>query len=127
MKWRALASPSFVIAALSWCVAMGLRAWTSPVALLHAGSGGSYRYNVPFTAVSPLGPTPLVVPVALCAAALWASAHSRLGVLTGLSVLFCVLCFAGGFTLGGAYIPAAGFLVLATVAAAAVNVSMLGA
>ena len=63
--------------------------------------------------ISHFGPAPLIVPAALAALAAWAAWRGhRLAV--GVSALLLVaFMFVSGFSIGAAYIPAAGLLVAA--------------
>jgi hypothetical protein len=101
---------------LVWCVVAGWMIWVTPVRYLRYSSfEPEPRYvNVAFSEVSALGIAPLVVPTLLAGLATWCTWRQRTVSLCALTILFVVYSFISGFSIGGAYVPAAGVLVIAT-------------
>ena len=107
------------LAAVAWCVAVGLWLWVTPIryngvaSTAYADSGGvvqqtTYRLaeTRSFADVSLLGPLPLIIAVLIAASGAWAVWRGRLipaAIATGILLLFTIL---GGFSIGFAYIPA---------------------
>jgi len=111
------------LSGLLWCLVVGERIWTTPVRLSGVewamGPTGSIRTIErvgvrSFSDISGLGVIPLFVPVLLAGWATWAAWGDRIRTLTILTLVFLAFCFIAGFSIGGAYWPAAGALVAAT-------------
>jgi hypothetical protein len=127
MKLHRLMALSLSIIGLVWCVGVGIYIWATPLTYTRHSSGSpSFKIQVPFSEASLLGPVPLLIPVVLAMTAVWAVAAERLGVLVGTTLIFVALSFLGGFSVGGAYLPAAGLVGLAAVVAAYEDVRRLG-
>ena len=99
---------------LVWCVVVGVRIWTTPVrysvaewAMSPAGAriGQRFAYRS-FSDISGAGATPLVIPVLLAAWATWAAWRQAIEELAAATVVFLGFCIIGGFSIGGAYVPA---------------------
>lgn len=115
---------SIVLASVAWTVWVGVRIWTTPVRYQVAGAtvpgefigdDGRRYVNRPFDEVSSAGPVPLLVPIGVTAAALAGAVAGSTPFLGFSAFLLFVLSFIGGFSIGGAYMPAALALGLATV------------
>jgi hypothetical protein len=114
----------FILAAAGalWCVGVGFWIWFTPVAShgIVGGTGQPDREFVEYHAfsdVSMFGALPLVVPAALALLAAWSAWRgSRVGVVI-LAVLFAAFTFVAGFSIGAAYVPAAGLLLWAALVA----------
>jgi hypothetical protein len=121
MKLRVWVAPILASISAVWCVVIGFWIWFTPIG--HSGIGGSSRqeqyvvHYQSFADISHLGALPLIIPTALavlatCAA--WRGFRAGLGVS---AFLFAGFTFIAGFSIGGAYLPAAVFLILATLLA----------
>lgn len=97
LRWFVLAACA---ASAAWSVAVAV--WIARTPIWHEG----------------LVQGAVIVPVALCGLATWSAwRRRRLGVLTS-ALLVAGFTFITGFSIGNAYIPAAGLLLLATLVAA---------
>ncbi len=114
-------------AVLAWCLAVGVWIWTTPVrssgVALTMGPAGTrvverVEYHS-FSEISGFGIAPLVVPVALAACALWVAWRQHVVGLALVALIFIGFCVVAGFSIGGAYVPAAVGLFVATVLGAA--------
>jgi hypothetical protein len=128
---RAWMPRGLALAAVAWCVAVGVWLWTTPIryngvaSTAYADSGGVVQqanYQVTgsrsFADVSVFGPLPLIVPVLLAAIGAWAVWRGRklpAAIATGILLVFTVLA---GFSIGAGYVPAVAGLVWALVALA---------
>lgn len=110
---------------LLWSVWAGVRIWTTPVvthrvAMVAEGSNEErvssqpFREAQRFAEVSPLGALPLLIPVALAALAVFGAWIRESFSLTLGAVLLLGYSFVTGFSIGGAYVPAALCLVAAS-------------
>jgi len=103
MKWHGWVV--FALAAISgvWCVLMHV--WISFTPLWHQG----------------LVQGAVIVPTVLAFLGTWAAwRRSRVGVVAS-ALLFAGFTFATGFSIGNAYVPAAGLLILAAVLVALIG------
>lgn len=123
MKRRAWVAPILASVSMAWCVVVGFMIWFTPVrysAIVGATEQPDRQvveYRA-FSEISHAGLLPLVVPVVLATLATWAAWRgSRVG-LSGLALLFGVFTFISGFSIGGAYLPAAGVLIVAALLSA---------
>jgi hypothetical protein len=126
LKLRALLSPVLAAAGLIWCIVSGYRVWVTPIRYV-----GSFRApgqsDIPlesyrsFSDVSDFGALPLIIPVVLAVLATWAAWTGRKAILALATALIIGYSFITGFSIGSAYHPAAGILVLATVTTFVVN------
>jgi hypothetical protein len=131
LKWPARLSFILAAADLIWCVGIGIWIWVTPTRYIGVRVNPGqpdvqmegYRS---FSDVSDWGAAPLIVPAILAALATWAAWTGRKIVLALATVLFIGYTYITGFSIGSAYHPAAGILVLATVIAFAVNSSHSG-
>jgi hypothetical protein len=108
MKWHGWVV--LVLAAMAgvWCVLAHV--WISSTPLWHQGHVQGA----------------VLVPTALAIFAIWAAwRRSRIGVGTS-ALLFAGFTLVTGFSIGGAYVPAAGLLILASVLAGAVGFGKRG-
>ena len=119
MKWRVWVAPILASISALWCVVVGFLIWSTPVR--YAGivvvPGRPDEHVVDYRAfsdVSHFGAVPLIIPAVLALLATWAASRgSRIGL--GVAALsFSGFTFVSGFSIGGAYLPAAGSLILAT-------------
>src|SRR5262249_5417393 len=106
------------IAALSWCLLVGVTLWYTPFRYLHERSDrpGVQVVYVPFSEVA--GLHVLLIPMALAALAVWLSPQHQTRYLAVVTGVFACYCFVSGFSIGAAYLPAAGALVVATITSA---------
>ena len=115
---------------LLWSLWAGVRIWTTPVVHTHVsmvaeGSNEPDALRDPypevrrFAEISPLGTLPLVIPVALAALAVFGAWIRESFTLALGAVLLLGYSFVTGFSIGGAYVPAA----LCLVAASAVDLA----
>ncbi len=122
MNWRVWVAPILASISAVWCVAIGLWIWFTPVGNSAIVRGSSrpeqdvvhYRS---FSEISHFGALPLIVPTAvaiLATCAAWRGIRAGLGVS---ALLFVGFTFIAGFSIGGAYLPAAALLTLATLLA----------
>lgn len=105
---------------LLWCLFVGWYVWTTPVRYVGLAPDPQDPERVvqaekyePFSNVSAGGALPLGIPVVLAGlatAAAWAHLPVAVGLL-GLTLL--AFGFVTGFSIGSAYIPAGGVLILA--------------
>jgi hypothetical protein len=88
-----------------------------PVGIKEVGTsdGATITKQLSFTEVSGLGITPLVIPVVITMAAVWATAIARTGVLMATALLLFFFWYLSGFSIGGAYTPAVLVLFGATI------------
>lgn len=115
--------PVLAAATLAWCLFVGWRLWTTPVryvgVVFDAGAQravGAEKYER-FADISALGPVPLVVPVVLTALGTIAALRSRTRVLFVLAFGLLAYSYVTGFSIGSAYMPAGGALLLAALIA----------
>lgn len=123
MQRRVWIAPILAAVSTAWCVALGFMIWFTPVR--YSGITGepgqpdrhvvSYRA---FSEISHFGPLPLVFPVVVATLATWAAWRGVRNGLGGLALLFAAFTFISGFSIGGAYLPAAGALIVAAVLSA---------
>ena len=66
-----------------------------------------------FSEVSGLGAVPLVIPILFAGLAAWAARRGQRVALGVAALLLTVFTFISGFSIGGAYIPAAWLLIAA--------------
>lgn len=116
------------VAAVVWCVGIGLWLWVTPVLYvgrmsgMHADSGGvvqstyEIRGTHSFAERSALGPVPLLIPLVIAALGAWAVWRGRLLPATIAAGFLVVFVFLAGFSIGTGYVPAAGALIWAIVA-----------
>ncbi len=127
MTWPKRAAPILSIIALVWCVGVGVYIWVTPLSYArHSSDGASFRMQLPFAQVSALGPVPLLVPAGLTLVAVWAAWTGRLGVLVGTALTLAGFSLLAGFSIGGAYLPAAVVVGIAVAVAAYEDVRRLG-
>lgn len=113
MRWRVWLAPTLATLGLVWCVAVGWWIWGSPVPFSGTSDGvASVRYRA-FSEISHFGPAPLIVPAVLAALAVWAAWRGQRLVGGAAAVLLAAFALVAGFSIGGAYIPAAGLLLAA--------------
>lgn len=98
---------------------VGVWIWVTPVKYIGVRvSPGQRDINMEesrsFSDISEWGAAPLTIPIVLGASATWASLKGRKIILTVSTVLIAGYAFIAGFSIGGAYQPAVGMLVLAT-------------
>ena len=126
---RAWVPRGLALAAVAWCVAVGVWLWITPIryngvaSTAYADSGGVAQqatYQVTgsrsFADVSLLGPLPLIIPVLITAIAAWTVWRGRVisaGIATGILLVFTIL---GGFSIGAGYVPAVAALIWALIA-----------
>src|SRR5579872_1380210 len=121
MKWVSWAAPILAATSAIWCAVIGWRMWFTPVRYLVVGGvAGPALDHKFFSDVSGFGALPLIVPVLIAIVATYAALRGLLQVLALLMVLFAVFAFITGFSIGGAFLPAAALL-LATVLAFVVS------
>ena len=117
------------IAAVAWCVGIGLWLWVTPVpyngsmSTAYTDSSGVAQHATyeikgtqSFAERSALGPVPLLIPVLLAALGAWAIWRRRLlpaALAAGTLLVFTVLA---GFSIGAGYVPATAALVWAFIA-----------
>lgn len=118
MNWKARIAPVLAVCGATWCVAVGVWLWFTPMryvgTIVVAGARQEVTRYRAFSEVSGFGPLPLVVPAGLAIFAAWAAWRgSRLGL--GLStLLFAGFTLISGFSIGANYVPAAVALIVAT-------------
>ena len=100
----------------AWCVIVGWKIWFTPVRYLQYASWQTEPQFVyrSFSDVSMLGAVPLVVPTVFAALATWVAWRQRIVALCAVTLIFALFCFVAGFSIGGAYVPVAGALLIAT-------------
>jgi hypothetical protein len=117
------------LAAVAWCVAVGVWLWITPIryngvaSTAYADSGGVVKQTTSrfaetrrFADVSLLGPVPLIIPVLVTAIGAWAVLRGRMlpaAIATGVLLVFTVLA---GFSIGAGYLPAVAALIWALIA-----------
>ncbi len=117
------------LAAVAWCVAVGVWLWITPIRYMgvastaYADSRGEVQQNNyrfaetrSFADVSLLGPLPLIIPVLIAAIGAWTVWRGRLisaAIATGILLVFTIL---GGFSIGASYVPAVAALIWALIA-----------
>lgn len=123
MKQLRLIAPLLATASLVWCVFVGWSMWTTPIPFSEIYSSGvaglppmtgrteGYRS---FSQMSALGAIPLVVPVVLTGLAVWMAFWGRTMLLLVVTLLVLAYSVVTGFSIGSAYLPAGGVLVVAT-------------
>jgi hypothetical protein len=99
-----------------WCVVVGCWLWFTPVRYLETGGGRGrfveravYRS---FAEISGFGVLPLIVPAVVAIAAAYAAWRGQRVLLGGLAALLAGFTVITGFSIGGAYLPAAGLLIV---------------
>jgi hypothetical protein len=126
---RLLAAAGFL-----WCIGVGIWIWVTPIRYsgvssqtwstsTSRGSTSAVVRTVPFTEtrrfadVSLLGPLPLAIPVVLAGLAAWTIWRRKTFLLMLLPTAALLLfCFIAGFSIGRAYVPAGGVMLLALLA-----------
>lgn len=97
-----------------WCVVVGCWIWFTPIPVSRGVLAPTIYTS--FSNMSLFGPLPLLVPAAIALLGAWAVWNDR-RVLSGVvAALLLVFSIIGGFSIGGAYLPAAGGMGLATAA-----------
>jgi hypothetical protein len=122
MKWRVWVSPILAAISAIWCVIVGGWIWFTPVRYsgIVGGFGRPDQHVVQYRAfseISHFGPLPLIIPTVLAILATWAAWRGRRVGLGGSALFFAGFTIIAGFSIGGAYLPAAGSLILATLLA----------
>ena len=123
MQRRAWVAPILAAGSAVWCVVVGFMIWFTPVRYsgITGGPGQPGRQvvsHLAFSEISPFGALPLILPVVIAILATWAAWRGVRTGLGGLALLFAVVTFVSGFSIGGAYVPAAGVLSVAAVLSA---------
>jgi hypothetical protein len=113
MNWRRRLAPLVSTVALAWCVFVGFSIWFTPVKDSGISGGVPSVHDRSFADVSRFGSAPLVVPVLIAAFAGWSALRGHRMLLGFAAFLLAVFTFISGFSIGGAYLPADGLLLLA--------------
>jgi hypothetical protein len=124
LRYIRLVSPMLATATLLWCLFVGWWIWITPVRYVGLVSDPedpdksvqAEKYER-FGSVSGLGATPLVIPVLLSGVATLAAWMKRPLMLFSLGLVLLVYGFVTGFSIGSAYMPAGGVLLLAALLA----------
>ena len=117
-RWRPVIALS--VAALLWCVVIGLLIWFLPLGSSSSGnSSGDVMEDVgrSFASMSALGSVPLIIPTGLAVIAVWSAYRRSRVVLAVTTVLMTAFVILAGFSIGLAYVPAVGALFAASLIA----------
>jgi hypothetical protein len=113
MVWRVWVPPVLSALGLAWCAVAGISIWFTPLRYSGMSDGVPAVWEPSFSEVSGLGAVPLLIPVLLAGLAAWAAWRGWRVTLGVAALLLAVFTFIAGFSIGGAYIPAAGLLIVA--------------
>ena len=113
MVWRFWVPPMLSALGLAWCAVAGVSIWFTPKRYSGMSNGVPAVWEPSFSEVSGLGAVPLLIPVLFAALAAWAAWRGRPVTLGVAALLLAVFTFITGFSIGGAYIPAAWLLIVA--------------
>ena len=111
--WRFWVPPVLSAIGLAWCAVAGVSIWFTPVRYSGTSNGVPSVWERSFSEVSSLGSVPLLIPVLFAGLGVWAAWHGQRVTLGVAALLLAVFTFISGFSIGGAYIPAAGLLLVA--------------
>jgi hypothetical protein len=126
---RQFVQRGLALAAVAWCVAVGIWLWVTPIpsdgvgSSAYVDSGGvvrqtTYRFadSRSFADISALGPVPLIIPVLLTGISAFAVWRRRVTPAVIATVVLLAFVVLGGFSIGPGYLPAVGALIWAVVA-----------
>jgi hypothetical protein len=121
MKGRNLLAPLLSSVSLAWCLLAGSWLWFAPMRYSGIRDGVQAVQYRSFAEVSRFGPVPLIVPISIAAFAAWSAWRGHRIALGFAALLLAAFTVISGFSIGGAYLPAAGLLLVAAGLAAALG------
>ncbi len=113
MAWRFWVPPVLSALGLAWCAVAAISIWFTPMRYSGISNGVPAVWEPSFSEVSSLGAVPLLIPVLFAGLAAWAAWNGWRVTLGVAALLLAVFTFISGFSIGGAYIPAAWLLIVA--------------
>jgi len=113
MLWRFWVPPVLSAIGLAWCAVAGASIWFTPMRYSGISNGVPGVWEPSFSEVSSLGAVPLLIPILFTGLAVWAAWRGQRVTLGVPALLLAVFTLITGFSIGGAYIPAAGLLLTA--------------
>jgi hypothetical protein len=114
MRWHRRIAPILSTLCLTWCIAIGFVIWFAPMRYAGTENGVPVVIDRTFSEVSGNGALPLVIAVFIAGFGAWGAWSGRRLVLASSAFLLVVFTIIGGFSIGGAYLPASGLQLLAT-------------
>jgi len=118
MTWRFWVPPMLSALGLAWSGLAGVSIWITPMRYSGTSAGVPAVWERSFSDVSPLGAFPLLIPVLFAGLRTWVACRGRRVTLGVAALVLAVFTFITGFSIGAAYIPAAGLLIVAAGCAA---------
>lgn len=113
MRWPRQVAPVLSTMCVGYCIVVGLLFWFTPLRYSGTSNGDPAVWDRSFAEGSSFGALPLVIPVLIAALGAWAAWRGQRLVLVGTAILLAVFTSITGFSIGQAYIPATGVLLLA--------------
>ncbi len=124
MKWRDWRLAFYLaLAGLVWCLAAGVLLYFLPLgtSVSTSSSGAEVESKVSLSTSDPSSLWSLLIPVLLCAVAIWAAARHHRWPLIAATVLVAAFAVLGALSVGVAYVPAALLLIVSVLASAPVR------
>jgi len=114
MSWPRRIAPILSTLCLTWCIVIGFVIWFAPVRYSGTHNGVPVVIDRAFSEISGSGALPLVIAVFIAGFGTWGAWSGRRLALAASAFLLVVFTVIGGFSIGGAYLPASGLQLLAT-------------